>query len=233
MIKPAGSNHGKALFVHLLGTSGKKVAKPRHERRYRMKANAASILLGVVVVMMLLSAGCASEQCAIDKTDVKVKINPDDSSPPKVCIVVRQSDGQWQKAETAEFIGPDVPLNLGCYVSDPESGVSQVDLTFTLTSPQNPCGGGLYPCAVEGVQDQTCRPVSNMPNTMSQTLKPDASGQAISTVPIFATLVEPKCSHSAGKEGSPAAFTMTVTCKGQNSSSKPENKTASVNLIVK
>ncbi len=164
-----------------------------------------------LVFMSILIAG-------ISTACTKSKINPNDSTPPKVEIKVKGSNGQFEPASTADLSST---LDLSCVVSDPD-GVKSIELKFL--------GGTSSTCTVGSSVFNGSFPVA-LPADQQQTLQGDASGNVLDTLPLFATLTAPTC-HAGTQSGKPIGHEITVQCKGMNWSSNAQNNSAKAELKV-
>ena len=148
----------------------------------------------------------------------KAKVNPNDSTPPKVEIKVKQSNNQYEPATTADL---STTLDLMCVVSDPD-GVKSIELKFL--------GATSNTCTVGSTFYNGSFPVP-LPADQQQSLQPDASGNVLDTLPLFATLTAPVC-HVSAQTGRPIGHVITVQCKGVNWSSNAQNDSAKAELKV-
>ena len=149
----------------------------------------------------------------------KSKVNPNDSTPPKVELKVKKSNGQYEPATTADL---STTLDLMCVVSDPE-GVKSIELKFL--------GATADHCTVGSTVYSGSFPVT-LPNTLQQSLQPDASGNVLDTLPLLATLTAPTCHVGVNQTGTPIGHEITVECKGVNWSSNAQNDSAKAQLKV-
>jgi hypothetical protein len=171
-------------------------------------------LPGVVLAAMI----AALPACTLVSKDLN------DTSPPEVVIKVRGSDGQYAPA-TETKLSVTGSLDLVCVVSDP-GGVSMIDVTFSGATDSCTTGtGGVYSGSFS---------ITPLPAELKQTLQGNASGQVLSSLPIFATLAGPfMCSIPGVGKGFPYGDTITVSCVGENWSQNPQKKSAKKSLAVK
>lgn len=171
-----------------------------------MKRNPIPLLVGLAVLISAFSVACN-----------KPKINPNDSSPPKVEVKVKKNN-QYEPATTADL---STSLDVACVVSDPQ-GVRSAELKFL--------GGTSNTCTVSGTVYNGSFSVL-LPPLQQQTLQGDSSGNVLDTLPLFASLTGPTCT-AGNATGRPTGHVITAQCKGQNWSSNAQNNSAQAELKI-
>lgn len=172
--------------------------------------------------MAVAMAGAIAGATAIAGCD-KATIDPADASKPVAELLVKQGDGQYAIANQAT-LGSGGLVKVLCRVRDPQ-GVKQARLSFQ--------GGSSGSCTVSGSVFNGSFPLQPpLPSPMVQNIG-GADGKAPTTVPLFADVVDAKCTvFGQPQPGRPLGHTIVAKCEGTNWSSNPANQTASAQLQI-